>query len=259
MASLTTPIPSTAFAQFISPSKPTFPDRRRCIKVTCNATNDDQKTPSSSHDDTKRIDGETNNLMKFDRRNVLLGIGGLYGATSFGAYPSAYAAPLVPTFTACHDSTDPDKKPIDCCPPAAAAADITDYVPTAPKFNTRLAAHLVDDTWLAKYKKALTAMRKHDDSDPRSFKAQANIHCAYCDGGYYQDGYADSKLLLDVHFSWLFFPFHRWYLYFFERICQKYADDDTFAIGIIPLACFSHPFSMTPHRHSTIAYAIRTI
>ncbi|CAA0836665.1 Unknown protein [Striga hermonthica] len=30
--------------------------------------------------------------------------------------------------------------------------------------------------------------------------------------------------------SWLFFPFHRWYLYFFERICARLLDDDTFAL-----------------------------
>ncbi|KAL3508864.1 hypothetical protein ACH5RR_028265 [Cinchona calisaya] len=249
MASLTMPILSTNFANsfsssyvthFRSSSKPTFPNRPRGIKVTCNAANGDPKIPSDTTEVSKKIDEETS-LAKLDRRNVLLGIGGLYGATSFGTNPSAYAAPLAPTFTACHDSTDPDKKAIDCCPPTAAAADITDYVPAATKVNTRLAAHLVDDAWLAKYKKALTAMRKLDDSDPRSFKAQANVHCAYCNGGYYQDGYAESKLLLDVHSSWLFLPFHRWYLYFFERICQKYADDDTFAI---PFWNWDNPLGM---------------
>ncbi|KAL3508869.1 hypothetical protein ACH5RR_028270 [Cinchona calisaya] len=239
MASLTLPIISTNSSNSFSssyvkhfstsPSKPTFPNRRTGIKVTCNASNSDPKIPTDETASSKKIDGETS-LMKFDRRNVLLGIGGLYGATSFGANPSAYAAPLSPDFAACHDSTDPDKKPIDCCPPGTVPAEVPTYVPTATKVNTRLAAQLVDDNWLAKYKKALTAMRKLDDSDPRSFKAQANVHCAYCNGGYYQAGYEASKLILDVHFSWIFFPFHRWYLYFFERICQKYADDDTFAI-----------------------------
>ncbi|KAL3508866.1 hypothetical protein ACH5RR_028267 [Cinchona calisaya] len=250
MVSLTMPILSTNFANsysssnlmhFTSPSKPTFPNCRRGTKVTCNATNGDPKITSDNTEVSKKIDGETS-LVKLDGRNVVLGIGGLYGATSFGTNPSAYAAPLAPTFTACHDSTDPDKKPIDCCPPTAAAADSKDYVPTAPKVvNTRLAAHLVDDTWLAKYKKALTAMRKLDDSDPRSFKAQANVHCAYCNGGYYQAGYETSKLNLDVHFSWLFFPFHIWYLYFFERIFQKYADDDTFTI---PFWNWANPYGM---------------
>ncbi|WOH04951.1 hypothetical protein DCAR_0624363 [Daucus carota subsp. sativus] len=35
---------------------------------------------------------------------------------------------------------------------------------------------------------------------------------------------------MDVHFSWLFFPFHRWYMYFFEKILGKLIDDPTFAI-----------------------------
>ncbi|XP_071905908.1 polyphenol oxidase I, chloroplastic-like [Coffea arabica] len=107
----------------------------------------------------------------------------------------------------------------------------TDFVPTAPSvIATRPAAQLVDSTYLKKYKTAIEKMRSLSSDDPRSFTAQANVHCAYCNGGYYQDGYADSKLLLDVHFSWLFFPFHRWYLYFFEKICQNMVDDDTFAL-----------------------------
>jgi polyphenol oxidase len=35
---------------------------------------------------------------------------------------------------------------------------------------------------------------------------------------------------LQVHSSWLFFPFHRCYLYFFERILGKLIDDPTFAM-----------------------------
>lgn len=35
---------------------------------------------------------------------------------------------------------------------------------------------------------------------------------------------------MDVHFSWLFFPFHGWYLYFYEKILGKLIGDPTFAI-----------------------------
>ncbi|CDP17937.1 unnamed protein product [Coffea canephora] len=68
-------------------------------------------------------------------------------------------------------------------------------------------------------------MKNLSSDDPRSFTAQAKAHCAYWNGGYH-----DSKLLLDVHGSWLFFPFHRWYMYFFEKICQNLINDDTFAL-----------------------------
>ncbi|PIN01136.1 Catechol oxidase [Handroanthus impetiginosus] len=71
-------------------------------------------------------------------------------------------------------------------------------------------------------------MRALPDDDPRSFAQQANVHCAYCDGAYDQVGFPN--LELQVHSSWLFFPFHRYYLYFFERILGKLIDDPTFAM-----------------------------
>ncbi|GER36493.1 polyphenol oxidase [Striga asiatica] len=71
-------------------------------------------------------------------------------------------------------------------------------------------------------------MRALPDSDPRSFRQQANVHCAYCDGAYDQTNLPD--LELQVHNSWLFFPWHRWYIYFFERILGKLIDDSNFAI-----------------------------
>lgn len=37
-------------------------------------------------------------------------------------------------------------------------------------------------------------------------------------------------LELQVHFSWLFFPFHRFYLYFFERMLGKLIGDESFAM-----------------------------
>ncbi|KAL2486462.1 polyphenol oxidase I [Abeliophyllum distichum] len=70
-------------------------------------------------------------------------------------------------------------------------------------------------------------MKNLSPSDPRNFRQQANVHCANCDGGYTQLG---SPKLFSVHNSWLFFPWHRWYLYFFEKICQNLIDDDTFTL-----------------------------
>jgi polyphenol oxidase len=71
-------------------------------------------------------------------------------------------------------------------------------------------------------------MKALPSNDPRSFTQQANIHCAYCDGAYSQVGFPN--LDLQVHNSWLFFPFHRWYLYFYERILGSLINDPTFAL-----------------------------
>ena len=92
----------------------------------------------------------------------------------------------------------------------------------------RPAAHLVDKAYVAKYAKAISLMKSLPDDDPRSFKSQADVHCAYCDGAYHQEGFPD--LDLQIHFSWLFFPWHRLYLYYFERILGKLIDDPTFAL-----------------------------
>jgi polyphenol oxidase len=37
---------------------------------------------------------------------------------------------------------------------------------------------------------------------------------------------------VQVHFSWLFFPFHRAYLYFFERVAAKLLDDPGFVLPV---------------------------
>ncbi|CDP22269.1 unnamed protein product [Coffea canephora] len=63
--------------------------------------------------------------------------------------------------------------------------------------------------------------------DPRNFTQQANVHCAYCNGAYIQSG---SDQEIQVHNSWLFFPFHRWYLYFYERILGKLIGDPSFGL-----------------------------
>uniref|UniRef100_A0A6V7QWY4 Tyrosinase copper-binding domain-containing protein n=1 Tax=Ananas comosus var. bracteatus TaxID=296719 RepID=A0A6V7QWY4_ANACO len=119
-------------------------------------------------------------------------------------------------------------QPTDCCPPyTSTVVDFKLPSPTEP-LRVRPAAHLVDADYLAMYKKAVELMKALPDDDPRSFKQQANVHCAYCNGAYDQLGFPG--LELDVHNSWLFFPFHRLYLYFNERILRKLICNDTFAL-----------------------------
>ncbi|OAY74939.1 polyphenol oxidase, chloroplastic-like [Ananas comosus] len=119
-------------------------------------------------------------------------------------------------------------QPTDCCPPYTST--VVDFKLPSPteQLRVRPAAHLVDADYLAMYKKAVELMKALPDDDPRSFKQQANVHCAYCNGAYDQLGFPG--LELDVHNSWLFFPFHRFYLYFNERILRKLICNDTFAL-----------------------------
>ncbi|RZC47958.1 hypothetical protein C5167_040901 [Papaver somniferum] len=191
--------------------------------IECRANKD------RDHDNQEK--NETSSLI--DRRNMLLGLGGLYGATStagFGADRMAMAAPIAPPdLSKCGPANLPDGAlPVNCCPPPN--TEIIDFqVPsqTTP-LRIRPAAHLVDEAYIEKYNRAYELMRALPDDDPRSFKQQANVHCAYCDGAYDQAGFPN--LDIQVHGSWLFFPFHRYYLYFHEKILGSLIDDPTFAL-----------------------------
>lgn len=186
-------------------------------KISCKVDKD-ELYPKTTNDD-----GNTN---KLDRRNMLIGLGSIYGAaTTLGGGPATLAAPIItPNPTQC----GPSDVGLNCCPPTA--RNIVDFqLPPQPTtLRVRPPAHLVDDQYLQKFSRAISLMKALPANDPRNFSQQANVHCAYCDGGYTQTGFPN--LELQVHFSWLFFPFHRFYLYFFERILGKLINDPSFAI-----------------------------
>ncbi|CAL1397917.1 unnamed protein product [Linum trigynum] len=162
------------------------------------------------------------------RRDILIGMGSLYGAASSLSNPTALANPLQPPdLSKCHPAIKGDGgDTADCCPPFSEQIDFKLPSPKEP-MRTRRAAHLVDKAYIKKYEKAISLMKALPDDDPRSFKQQADVHCAYCNGAYDQVGTTTG---LQIHFSWIFFPFHRYYLYFFERILGSLIDDPTFAL-----------------------------
>ncbi|KAH6773717.1 hypothetical protein C2S52_003379 [Perilla frutescens var. hirtella] len=197
---------------FLKPKHiPTTKNPSRCYMISCKSTHHDQESPN------------------FHRRDILIGLG--YGATSLAASPFSFAAPIAaPDVTKCGPADLPEgAAPTNCCPPSS--GEIIDFKfpsQSAAKLRVRPAAHLVNDAYIAKFNKAVELMRALPDDDPRSFNQQAKVHCAYCDGAYDQVGFPD--LELQVHNSWLFLPFHRYYLYFYERILGSLIDDPTFAM-----------------------------
>ncbi|KAJ1272857.1 hypothetical protein BS78_06G234700 [Paspalum vaginatum] len=170
------------------------------------------------------------------RRDVLLGLGGAAAAASLptpsSLYGGALAAPIqAPDLRNCHPPDLPDTAPdVNCCPTYRPGTAIVDFraPPASSPVRVRPAAHLVDKEYLAKYEKAVALMKGLPDDDPRSFAQQWHVHCAYCDGAYDQVGFPD--LEIQIHNCWLFFPWHRLYLYFHERILGKLIGDDTFAL-----------------------------
>ena len=200
-------------------------NNNRCFVRTlkCKATNNNNHSKND-------VESSQTSQPKIDRRNVLLGLGGLYGVAGLrGADRFAFADPIAPPDISQCGPADlpPGAEPVNCCPPFS--SKIIDYkLPPQGRVRIRPAAHAVDKAYLDKFNRAVELMKALPADDPRNFTQQANIHCAYCDGAYEQVGFPNVDI--QVHNSWLFFPFHRWYLYFYERILGKLIDDPTFVM-----------------------------
>ncbi|CAN1121253.1 Polyphenol oxidase latent form, chloroplastic [Linum perenne] len=166
------------------------------------------------------------------RRDLLLGLGGAAAAaTTFTVDPS-FARPIKgPNIDTCKLATAKDQT-FQCCPPSFAGKEVPDFqLPSASEpLRIRRPAHLAsqDPEYVAKYEKAIKAMKCLPNDDPRSYVQQARVHCAYCNGAYVQAG--DTNKGYQIHYSWFFLPFHRYYLYFYERILGKLIDDPTFGL-----------------------------
>ncbi|XP_057812439.1 polyphenol oxidase I, chloroplastic-like [Salvia miltiorrhiza] len=164
---------------------------------------------------------------------MLLGLGGLYGLIR-----NAEALPIAPPdVSKCEPggaytfrNGEVISLDVNCCPPYADVQ--SDYkLPTFTKPRIRPAAHRLTPEYIAKYERAIQKMKDldvTDPDDPRGFTQQANVHCAYCNGPYDQVNH--EGIDIQVHNSWVFFPFHRWYLYFFERIMGELIEDPDFAL-----------------------------
>ncbi|XP_058080760.1 polyphenol oxidase, chloroplastic-like [Magnolia sinica] len=183
-------------------------------------------------------DDKGSSILRMDRRNVLLsGLGGgLYGAAGLGLLGvgeplAAIGAPItIPDLTKCHKATADGIGKVECCPPYQDISGAIDFTfPSSSKaLRVRKPAHLLSDEEVAKYKEAYRLMKALPETDPRSFMQQANVHCQYCNGAYYQTGTEDK--VLQVHYNWFFLPWHRLYLHFHERILGSLIGDDSFAL-----------------------------
>ncbi|KAI5071758.1 hypothetical protein GOP47_0014009 [Adiantum capillus-veneris] len=166
-----------------------------------------------------------------DRRKLLLGSSslGMAGLPSLLLPHSALGSPVQPPdLKLCTTPIDPGNgaASVNCCLPVSTT--ITDFkLPTNLPMRTRLSAHQVPSSYIAKYNQAYKLLRELPASDPRQYSQQANVHCAFCDAAYDVNG---TQVEYQVHNSWLFFPWHRWYLYFHERILATLIKDDTFAL-----------------------------
>lgn len=126
------------------------------------------------------------------------------------------------------DPTHPDTQELNCCIPAMdKVVDFSFQKYPVLRKKVRRPAQRARAKYIEKYNKAYELMQALPKNDPRSFAVQANIHCAFCNGAYKQ---RDTNITLQVHFSWLFLPWHRWYLYFHERILGSLIGDPSFSL-----------------------------
>lgn len=169
-----------------------------------------------------------------DRRNVLLGLGGLYSAAATLGKQNmeANGAPVQPPkWSKCHTAFDgATQEQVNCCPPYS-TAKVVDFVPppSHEPLRVRQPAHKLEAEYVEKFKEGIARMKALPADDPWNFMQQATIHYTYCNGAYDQVGF-NEEVLLQVHGSWLFLPWHRYYLYFYERIIGRLIGDPTFAL-----------------------------
>ncbi|TVU43139.1 hypothetical protein EJB05_09581, partial [Eragrostis curvula] len=176
------------------------------------------------------------------RRGVLAGLTGLAAYPDFAAALAAEADPKEETylrgdtftgeFLDCKGKDDGAPFP---CPPKPSIPDFNPPGTVPPR--VRRPAHLMDQGSIDKYKEALKRMKQlaiDDPNDPRGFAQQAAIHQAYCDGHYKvaeaTGDPTDKDAPFDVHFSGIFAPWHRMYIYFYERILGSLINDPDFAL-----------------------------
>ncbi|KAJ1267647.1 hypothetical protein BS78_07G073400 [Paspalum vaginatum] len=114
--------------------------------------------------------------------------------------------------------------------PLLSKLPIVDFEPERSVKRVRQPVHRLSRSYQEKYKLAVARMKALPASHPLSFTAQAAIHQAYCDGYYRYDTAAGKNQTFDVHFSWIFAPWHRIYIYFYERALRELVGDDTFAL-----------------------------
>lgn len=225
-------------------SKPSKHGRRR---LSCKAM-----ASSGDDDDSYRI----------DRRDVLLGLTAATTGSTLGRARGLLAAegvkqpmPITSEVLKCVSAGD------FVCPAGSTDYDDATVVnfsdlpaPTGPP-RVRRPAHLLSAQEVEKLELALQRMKELPDDDPRSFKNQAAIHEAYCDGKYNvvarSPGEPDATKF-DVHFSSIFAPWHRMYIYFFEGILGELVGDPAFGLpywnwdapaGMMLPAAFTNPDS----------------
>jgi len=184
--------------------------------------------------------GDDDGLLWLPRRDVMLS--GLSGVAAGLAWYPGLASGADSSSSPCTTADKVNEKILQCtdtsaqkpCPLVSPTAPV-DFMPEGKVTRVRQPVHLLSREYQDKYKEAVGKMKALPESNPLSFKAQAAIHQAYYDS-YYKyhkssgSAVAEDDPPFDVHYSWIFAPWHRMYIYFYERALGQLIGDDTFAL-----------------------------
>ncbi|XXG59817.1 hypothetical protein AAC387_Pa04g1835 [Persea americana] len=259
---------TTSFPLHHPPKSSSTAPRRRfytCCKTRESSSKNTANTTDTT-DNSKREKPESGSVLRLDRRNVLLGLGGLYGASTLtGRGNMAVGAPISPPdLSKCHlaDGGDGVGK-VQCCPPYGSDTPIVDYqFPSSLKpLRVRRPAHLLEKEEIEKYKEAITKMReltKTDPNDPRGWMQQANVHCQFCNGAFDQVGF-DSALLQFTSAGSSCHGTDGTSISMRESSEASLATTPSLSpsgTGTPQMGCACPASSRTPHRHSTMRIGI---
>ncbi|MGH7230276.1 MAG: tyrosinase family protein [Nitrospiraceae bacterium] len=118
-------------------------------------------------------------------------------------------------------------EPQNCAFTRASTSPVSFQPDDTVAVRTRKSASALTQAEAQRLKDAYAALRRLSrarPTDPRGWLRQANVHCWYCGGG------LNGRAGEEIHGGWWFFPWHRCYLYFHERILGNLIDDPTFTL-----------------------------
>lgn len=148
------------------------------------------------------------------RRNLLVGAGALATGTGLGLFSSASAR----QFGTAVSWAEYEK--FEASPMRAQQAILSRGLVTRKSISTLS----TDSDELRMFREAVGVMRARSERDlmhPNGWVAQATQHSLYC---------SSAVNGLQVHWSWLFLPWHRGYLYYLERAMAAAIGEPSFAL-----------------------------
>jgi polyphenol oxidase len=114
----------------------------------------------------------------------------------------------------------PTNIPVGTCTPQSGT--IQNFAGDTGPMRVRKSIFKLTASEVADLKLAFQKLRALPASDPRTWMAQANVHCWYCGGG--------TTTVPDVHSNWAFLPWHRDYLYNLEKTLGSLIGKPDFAL-----------------------------